>query len=830
MKKKLDHFILSNQFRESHSYAPTRMGGGGKKDNWGGDRKTHGKKLISELKEALSHPPKFAEEFYDNDDIGNIIEVEIEPGFEEILRNLDSKKSGIQLLSIREGLTKESETEKLENTVYAKIFIPHGKTDFLTKKLNDYLEKETKYKKPKNKAFVESIKSINKVVLESFWTDNIKLLPQDEDKFFKWEIWLRVTSDDEIEIIKQLCNKYEIKAQEKGYLKFPDRSVIVVLANRHQIYKLLESTDRIAELRKAKETAEFFIRLNNSEQKEWSEELLKRIQKNENPKISICIFDTGVNNKHLLIKDFLNDSNLQAYKSNWTASDQVGHGTEMAGVCLYGDLAKSLQSTDKISIDYILESVRILNHKDPNDIESYGYVTDSSVSIAEINNVDIINRIFCMTVTSRENSDFGKPSSWSSAIDKITSEKYQKRLFIISGGNIPLHEITSNDYTVKNELESIHDPGQSWNAIVVGAYTEYDNIEDIDPLIWSPLAPKDDLSPVSTTSLTWQKYWANKPDIVMEGGNCATDGNLVDFTRSLSLLTTHYNFDRLFTVTGDTSAAAALASQMAAKIWSKYPKLKPETVRALIIHSACWKPAMIKRAVNGTSSKSQKYNYLLRCYGYGVPDEDKALWSMKSELTLIVEDSIQPYKQTEKKEIKMNEIHFHKLPLPKEILTTVLAESELEMKVTLSYFIEPCPGERGRNSKHRYSSYGLRFKVKSPTEQMEDFKKRLNMLAREENEEVSNDNDNDRWLLGENLRSRGSIHSDVWRGSGASLAEKDSIAIYPVSGWWREKPELENSEMISNYSLLITIKTDKTNIDIYTPVQNLVTIKTAIEL
>ena len=37
------------------------------------------------------------------------------------------------------------------------------------------------------------------------------------------------------------------------------------------------------------------------------------------------------------------------------------------------------------------------------------------------------------------------------------------------------------------------------------------------------------------------------------------------------------------------------------------------------------------------------------------------------------------------------------------------------MRVTLSYFIEPNPSQRG-NSRYRYQSHGLRFDVKRPTE------------------------------------------------------------------------------------------------------------------
>lgn len=825
MTGKLQHFFLPNDFRKSDSYISTKKGGSKKKDNWGGDRESHGKKLLFEFDESLKNQLILSKNFYEKDDIGSIIEIEIEPNFESVLKSLDSIKKGIQLLSIRK--------DKDTNIIYAKIFIEHNKTEYLKNKIIDYLNPT----KPKNKTLMESIKSINRAILKSFWTDDIKLLPND-NSLTKWELWLRVIEHEEIEKIKSICNSYGIETQENKYIKFFDRSVIVVLANIEQINKLLESTDRIAELRKSKETADFFLRLPTIDQSDWSNDLIKRTKKSKDINTSICILDTGVNNQHPLIKNFLKNTDLHSYNQNWIPNDQVGHGTNMAGICLYGDLTKVLQLKNNVDIKYNLESVKILDNNNPNNIDSYGYVTTESVSRVEIENSSL-KRVFCMAVTS-ENSNYGKPSSWSSSIDKITSgqdDNGYKRLFIISAGNIPSTKIKSNTYTSLNETEAIHDPCQSWNSLVVGAYTEYNDISSLNPI----LAPIGDLSPVSTTSLIWNDYWVNKPDIVMEGGNCEIiSQNNVSFENSLSLLTTHHKIitGRLFATFGDTSASTALASQMAAIIWSEYPNLRAETVRALIIHSASWTPAMILRAnEKPQKSKNLKNTYLLRCYGYGVPDLEKALWSLKNQLTIIVEDSIKPFKKEivikngkKNTKIMMNEIHFYDLPIPKNIIQEYLSEADLEMRITLSYFIEPCPGERGKFSKHRYSSHGLRFEVKSPTETKENFQKRLNKLARIEDENVDSGTDNNKWFLGSNLRSKGSIHSDIWKGSGAQLADKDYIAVYPVTGWWKEKPELEHLEMNADYSLIITIKTEKTEIDIYSYVKHIITAKSKVQI
>jgi hypothetical protein len=86
---------------------------------------------------------------------------------------------------------------------------------------------------------------------------------------------------------------------------------------------------------------------------------------------------------------------------------------------------------------------------------------------------------------------------------------------------------------------------------------------------WKPVAPAGGLAPASTTSLPWEDQWPLKPDLCMEGGNMAIDPSTgdPDYVDDLQLLTTnHVLMQRLLAVTGDTSAATALAARMAAII------------------------------------------------------------------------------------------------------------------------------------------------------------------------------------------------------------------------------------------------------------------------
>ncbi|GCD66744.1 hypothetical protein [Acetobacter pasteurianus] len=65
-----------------------------------------------------------------------------------------------------------------------------------------------------------------------------------------------------------------------------------------------------------------------------------------------------------------------------------------------------------------------------------------------------------------------------------------------------------------------------------------------------------------------------------------------------------------------------------------------------------------------------------------------------------------------------------------------------------------------------------------------------------------------------------SIHSDVWRGSAAALAERDAVGVFPVSGWWKEKPGLQRWERSVRYALLVSIRAPGAEIDLYTAIAN----------
>lgn len=502
-------------------------------------------------------------------------------------------------------------------------------------------------------------------------------------------------------------------------------------------------------------------------------------------------------------------------------SDYKGHGTGMAGVALYHDLNQLLVSHEVINIPYRIESSKILR-REPNTPELYGALTAQGVLFNEIENPDK-NRSVCMAITtSSDEAAHGIPTSWSGAIDEIVAgvNNENKRLMYVSAGNIhPLDMEYTSNYVDMNINSCVENPGQSWNALTVGAYNSKINIDDTAFYGYQPVADTDELSPYSKTSIMWDNKWPVKPEILMEGGNMVWNGTSYDSCDDLSLLTTkHTVASGLFSTIWGTSAATAQASKLSAEIYCKYPNSWPETIRALMVHSARWTDKMKRQFLSTNTPNKTEIRTLLRTCGYGIPDLQRAVSCQNNYVNMIIEEELQPFTLNRNSQVVTNELHIHKLPWPKEVLE-LLGPEEVELRVTLSYYIEPSPGNIGWKEKYTYQSCGLRFELKNSMESLDDFKKRINQAARSEDASWRNElSSSASWYLGVNNRNVGSIHSDFMCVPAVDISSANGIAVYPVGGWWKNRKRLKRYNDKIRYSLIISLSTRENDVDLYTPI------------
>lgn len=792
----------------------------------GRDRTRHGSALITQvqnLEATFAQAAQVQRGAGMDEGFGLQIEFESFPDIELAFESLAREQSGIELRNVRDD----------ENKVLATVFVPEGKLAFFEKLILAYLdEHQDKKSGPKNSTLLNAIKEIRAATLQSLWTDTPESMPVSDSETLWWEVWLPVKKDRQA-VIAQFREMAESLGFELavGELIFPERTVLLVYGSVGQMKRSMMTLNSIAELRRAKETADFFDSLAPSEQPEWSDELNARLTMPfEGADVPyICVLDTGVNNGHPLLRQALARTDLHTVEPGWGVNDQNGHGTEMAGVALFGNLTDALVTTQPITIEHRLESVKLLpsNGANSSNAQHHGYLTVEAVSRPAVTAPNR-KRLFSMAVTAKDNRDRGRPSAWSAGIDRLTSDANEQgaepKLFIISAGNIDDPDAWLA-YPNSNTTDGIHDPAQAWNALTVGAMTNLVNITEPGTQNYQPIAPFGGLSPFSTTSQTWQPHWPLKPDVVFEGGNAAKDRLGAVWMPSLSVLTTNAKInERLFTTTNATSAASAAAARMAAQLMSHYPELWPETIRGLMVHSAEWTQAMkdVFLPTKGQPNKTQIANLIRHC-GFGEPSIERALWSASNSLTLVCEDYLHPFMRKGSAAPKYKDMNLHSLPWPLDELES-LDNTEVEMRVTLSYFIEPNPSARGVTSRYRYESHGLRFEVKRPLESTQSFRARINAKAREDEVYTPSGDNDPAWVVGTSNRHKGSLHSDIWKGSAAELASRGEIAIYPSSGWWKSRPALQQYDRAVRYSLIVSIKAPEVDIDLYTPIANQLTV------
>lgn len=777
------------------------------------DRALHGNALREQLQQIRPIAEQAKEEqaaLGIQDGAGLRVQFESFDDVKLAFESLANKPKGIELLNYKE----EGERG------FATVFVPDGKLDYFERVIVEYLDdrKGSTGRSLDHKALINTIQSIHVAQLEALWTDTPAFFPTDENEIIWWEAWLPVRDNRNLVIASfmQAAQLLGIRVLE-GRLIFPERTVLTIQCSKAQLQQSVLTLNSIAELRRAKETADFFDSFTPAEQHEWAAELLGRTTFTSSEHTPhICILDTGVNHGHPLLTPALVEPDLHTIEPDWGVDDRHGHGTSMAGLALYGDLTHTLRSAEPLIIEHRLESVKLLPSDGANagDEKNFGFNTIEAVARPEIT-APLRARLFSMAVTTVDGRDRGRPSSWSSALDRLAfdadGQGASPRLFVISAGNIR-ESSEWVDYPNSNTLMGICDPAQAWNSLTVGAFTD---LVELAPGLRA-VAAQGGLSPFSTTSQNWISHYPLKPDVLFEGGNLIHDELLGPATAGeLSLLTTHNRpVDRHLTLATATSAATSLCSRMAAQLMAAYPARWPETIRALIVHSAEWTDAMKQMFLpQNRNPTKQDYERLVRHCGFGVPSLDRAKWSASNSLTLVVEDTLQPFKKLRGKDPSPREMHLHELPWPKDELEA-LGATDVEMTVTLSYFIEPNPSARGR-SRYRYESHGLRFDVKRPTEDVPRFRARVNAAALDDENGVPNQDNDPAWTLGKQKRHRGSLHQDTWNGTAAELASRGYLAVYPSLGWWKTRGALERYDSPARYALIISIKVPEVDTDIY---------------
>lgn len=533
---------------------------------------------------------------------------------------------------------------------------------------------------------------------------------------------------------------------------------------------------------------------------------------------AVVVMDTGIATEHALLKPALLPAAVAGAEIPGP-EDTHGHGTKMAGLALYPDLGAAIERGRHVAGHWIQGSRLLVRPgvgtASDENYEKWPVLTNGAVHAAENADSQARNRVFTMAITrSMQAPPFTAPvpTLWSHAVDVIAFGEGQGRLMVVSAGNAREQRwlALAEQYPQLQLSEKIHEPAQAANALTVGAFTER---VDLPPgqayAEYRAVATKPGgISPFTSTGVPGSD-WPIKPDVVLEGGNLAASNLLYDSDiDTFSALTTQRTqvAGRPLATLNMTSEATARAARLAATIWSVEPRLRSETVRGLIVHSANWTGTMLEQfpSIN---------DRLIAC-GYGLPDERFASECAQGVATIVVEDNLpnaaieeQPKKKAPKRpntkttEPKLRrKVKLYRLPIPESLL--VDSDPDVELRVTLSYFSEP-----NRFGRSIYRGLDLKWDMQGPQELEEEFLQRINVLKRAKGANGKPvkvvTKKSFAWDIGIQLRSRGTVQSDRWRGKMSSLVGDKLIAIVPVLGWWDQRKLLKTQEM--PFSLVVSV-------------------------
>jgi hypothetical protein len=436
----------------------------------------------------------------------NWLEFQGEHGFRLWLESLEDGTRGIELLNAR--------TE--HGVPLATVHVPPGKFGHFLRLVDKYATTLTTHGRA-NEKLVESITEVRRATLRSFWTDAPDLFPVDQNRIW-WEIWLRAPrgerGDQVIERFRMLSAEAGLRLGAFDIIRFGERAVVVGWGSAADWTRQPDLLDLLAEIRRAKELPTPYVTLPPRWQLDFANELLGRTSVPALTAPAVCVLDTGVQQAHPLLSIALDTADTLTVKADWGTADHAGHGTEMAGLAIYGCLTEVLHAAEPIVLLHRLESVKLLPPAGNNDPQNYGALTQQAAYRAEIQNPQR-PRALCLAVTA-DGRDEGLPSSWSAALDQLSSGELDdfRRLVVVSAGNCRLLRDARYEYPRSNhESSSIQDPGQSWNALTVGAFTDRVVVQSPEWQGWQPIAPAGLLTPSSTTSLPWlDRAWPLKPE------------------------------------------------------------------------------------------------------------------------------------------------------------------------------------------------------------------------------------------------------------------------------------------------------------------------------
>lgn len=400
---------------------------------------------------------------------------------------------------------------------------------------------------------------------------------------------------------------------------------------------------------------------------------------------SVVVLDTGLAAGHPMLAPAVGDA--ETFLQGTTAADEHGHGTMVAGIALYDDVAACIQAGSFVPL-LRLFSGRVLddrNEGDPRLIQNQ--VEEAVAYFAGQYGCRVFNLAY---------GDPNKPfqgrrlTGLAVTLDALARE--HDVLFVVPTGNLRRDDAqwhSAYPRYLQQKDSPLIDPAPALNALTVGSLARYDQSRQgvrhpRDPA-YRPVARSYQPSPFTRAGPS--VGGATKPDLVDYGGNYSTDVRSRHLgQQGLGELSTSREFasGRPFAEDVGTSFAAPHVAHAAAMLMREFPDASSDLCRALL---ACH--AEIPDACAGLFPDEV---VLRNVVGYGLVDRSALYRSLDHCVTLWAEGTIQNRRH-----------HFYEVPIPQEFWEG----GRRDRKLTVALAYRPPV----RTTRIDYRAVGIEFRL-----------------------------------------------------------------------------------------------------------------------
>jgi hypothetical protein len=554
---------------------------------------------------------------------------------------------------------------------------------------------------------------------------------------------------------------------------------------------------------------------------------------------AICVIDSGVQEAHTFIQPAIDQATSYCFlpgKSSDEVSDYVapgGHGTRVAGAVLYGE---NVAPNGTLQLPFWIQNARVLDENNSMPVEMFPPEAVRTV-VERFHQGPRETRIFNHSINASAPCRTRYMSAWAAEIDLLCAT--YDILFVQSAGNLPLsgnnpqpgvrdHLAAGRDYPVflYEASSRIANPGQSLQALTVGSVA-YGSLEDGG---WRTFARERGYP--SAFSRSGFSIWnVIKPEVVEYGGDnvrtatvppdVQAGGRIAAACPELIRSTMFPPGPPVDRDETGTSFSAPKVARIAAELQRVLPDEPALLYRALIVQSARW-PTWAERLFTELRRLDPRHDQvrrqrlieqasrIIRCIGYGVPNQEAATVNTDHRTTFITKGETQ---------IHASECHVYQVPIPPQ-LRGQADEFDIRIEATLSYVAQP---RRTRRNLRRYLSTWVDWKSSKLGEGINDF--RVRALKEEENDTEPLPGSVLPWTLHEKSdagwirdtrRNSGTVQKDWAIVKSNTLPDHFCIAVVGHQGWSHDP------DSAARYALAVTFEILGQEISIYDPLRTAV--------